>query len=145
MSSFSCFPYRWYIQQQQRNYYKLLDENNRLKEEFLKLQKRLDDAVINRTDANISISNNSLVVLPHNNRRYLKEKDGKYHINEICYDKLNGSRDDVWRGVAFKTTGELTKKDLVIGKGDKVVKKKSDTGELGSRLRRKRPRICEEE
>jgi regulator of replication initiation timing len=106
------------------NYYKLLDENNRLKEEFLKLQKRLDDAGINSTDANDSVSNNSLVVLPHNSRRYQKEKDGKYHINEICYDKLKGSRDDVWRGVAFKTTSELTKKDLVIGKDGKIVLKK---------------------
>jgi hypothetical protein len=123
-----------------------LDENNRLKKDLLLLLKKLDDKGIERTDVTTTISNYSLVGSPFQVRRFQQNKDGKYYIDEICYNKLVGSRDDVWKGEAYKTTGDLIKSDFAIGKGDKIVsKKKRDTGKLDSRLQNNRPKICIEE
>lgn len=47
-------------------------------------------------------------------RKYNKAKDGKYHINDVVYDKLTGTREEVWCGTAFHTAGELQKKDLML-------------------------------
>lgn len=53
-----------------------------------------------------------------------KNKDGKYHIQDKIYDKLTGTRYEVYQEIAFKTTGELTKDDLIINKNGKIVSKK---------------------
>jgi hypothetical protein len=128
------------------NYNKLLDENHRLKKDILTLQKKLDDKNIDRTDVNVSLSDYSSVGLPFNIRRFQKAKDGKYYIDEICYHKLVGSRDEVWKDVAYKTSGGLIKNDFVIGKGDKIVsKKKYDSSKLDSRLQNNRPKILYQE
>jgi phage anti-repressor protein len=127
------------------NYNRLLDENHRLKKDLLILQKKIDDKSIDCSDLKVSLSNYSLVGLPLKLRRYQKAKDGKYYIDEICYDKLFGSRDEVWKDVAYKTTGELIKSELTIGNGGKIVsKKKRDTGKLDNRLQKNRPRMDEE-
>ena len=47
-------------------------------------------------------------------RKYNKAKDGKYHINDVVYDKFTGTREEVWCGTAFHTAGELQKKDLML-------------------------------
>jgi len=128
------------------NYTRLLDENNRLKKDLLLLLKKLDDKGIERTDVTTPVSKYSLVGSPFQVRRFQQNKDGKYYIDETCYNKLVGSRDDVWKGEAYKTTGDLIKSDFAIGKGDKIVsKKKRDTSKLDSRLQNNRPKICIEE
>lgn len=48
--------------------------------------------------------------------RHFKNKDGNYVINGKSFRNLFGSREDVLGGVAYKTKGELTKKDLAISK-----------------------------
>lgn len=53
-----------------------------------------------------------------------KQKDGFYYRNNVKYEKLVGSREEVWSGVAIKTTGGLTKDDLFCNKDNKVVSKK---------------------
>lgn len=53
-----------------------------------------------------------------------RNKDGKYHIQDKLFDKLTGTREEVYNGIAFKTTGELTKDDLILNKNGKIVSKK---------------------
>jgi phage anti-repressor protein len=47
-------------------------------------------------------------------RKFNKSKDGKYRINGLIYDKLFGTRQEVWDNIAYKTTGDLIKDDLTI-------------------------------
>lgn len=53
-----------------------------------------------------------------------RHADGKYHIDGHIFDNLRGSRQDVFSGIAYKTTGLLIKKDLMINKCGKIVSKK---------------------
>ena len=50
-------------------------------------------------------------------------RDGKYHINGGIYEKIRGTRDEVWCGSAYQTTGELKKMDLEMNKYGKIVSK----------------------
>jgi len=45
--------------------------------------------------------------------RYAKTSTGKYKIKGNVYPKLVGSRAQVWHGTAYKTTGDLTKHNLM--------------------------------
>jgi hypothetical protein len=44
-------------------------------------------------------------------------KNGVYTIKNKTYKKVTGSRREVWSGTAFKTEGNLEKKDLIQPKG----------------------------
>ena len=56
-----------------------------------------------------------------NMKRPSKQKDGKYHIGNTKYDLLMGTREEVWDGIAYKTTGGLIKTDLIINHHGKIV------------------------
>ena len=49
--------------------------------------------------------------------------DGKYHIKGGIYEKIRGTREEVWYGTAYQTTGELKKRDLEMNKCGRVVSK----------------------
>jgi prophage antirepressor-like protein len=49
--------------------------------------------------------------------------DGKYHIEGNKYEKIRGTREEVWCGTAYQTTGELKKRDLEMNKCGRVVSK----------------------
>jgi len=67
--------------------------------------------------------------------RYTKSSSGKYVINGQSYEFLMGSRAQVWHGTAYKTAGELTKKDFMQNKAGRIVsKKKHDTAKREKRL-----------
>ena len=53
--------------------------------------------------------------------RPLKQQDGKYHLGPQTYDSLSGTRQQVWDEFAFKTSGGLTKKDLIVNARGKIV------------------------
>jgi len=57
-------------------------------------------------------------------KRIIKSPDGFYYIDNCKYQKCFGSRQEVWNGHAYKTTGELTKSDLIINKSGKIISKK---------------------
>jgi hypothetical protein len=57
-------------------------------------------------------------------RRILKAEDGKYHVSGKSFSILEGSRQQVGHGTAYKTSGGLTKKDLVYTKRGRWVSKK---------------------
>ena len=54
----------------------------------------------------------------------MKSADGKYHHNGKKYDVLIGSRAEVWHGKAYKTNGNLTRKDLIMNNRGRIVSKK---------------------
>lgn len=49
------------------------------------------------------------------------EKDGKYHIKGKSYPELFGSRQKVYNGTSYKTSGGLTKNDLLMNKNGRIV------------------------
>jgi len=63
------------------------------------------------------------------NSEIKKNKEGKYYDNEVVYDKLVGSREDVWNKKAYKTTGGLIKNDLILNTRGKIVSKKKSASE----------------
>ena len=46
---------------------------------------------------------------------------GKYSISGKSYPELFGSRQQVWNGTAYKTAGELVRKDLMMNKWGRIV------------------------
>jgi hypothetical protein len=57
-------------------------------------------------------------------RRILKAEDGKYHVKGKTYVLLEGKRQQVGHDTAYKTSGGLTKKDLVYTKRGRWVSRK---------------------
>jgi hypothetical protein len=59
-------------------------------------------------------------------KRITKHKDGNYVIEGKTYEKLSGSRAEVWSEKAYRTSGNLVKSDLMMNqKGAIISKKKS--------------------
>lgn len=56
-------------------------------------------------------------------RKYQKQLDGKYHINEHIYEKLYGTRQEVWDNKAYMTGGLLSKDEFIVNKHGKIVSK----------------------
>ena len=66
---------------------------------------------------------------------YKRRHDGKYTINGRVFERLVGSRAQVWHETAYKTTGGLTRMDLVMNKHGRVVSsKKHKTAKQEKRL-----------
>jgi hypothetical protein len=53
-----------------------------------------------------------------------KLKDKTNGIDEIKYEKICGSREEVWNGKAYKTTGGLIKEYLLMHKSGKIISKR---------------------
>lgn len=68
-------------------------------------------------------------------KRPTRKEDGYYHINGKKYKELFGSRQKVFNGTAFKTTGCLEKSDLMMNKWGRIVSlKKYKTAKKEKRL-----------
>jgi len=57
-------------------------------------------------------------------KKNMKNKQGTYTIDGIDYRKNEGTRQEVWDGIAFQTSGLLLKHDLILNKNGKLVSKK---------------------
>lgn len=110
----------------------LISENNKLKIENTKLMKKYNALkgtlpTINvETDihvSNIEIDTYGTNIAPII-KNFTKNKDGSYNINNETYSKIMGNRDDVWKGIAHKTSGGLIKSDLIISITGKILSKK---------------------
>jgi len=67
--------------------------------------------------------------------RYTKNAEGHYMIKGHKYEMLEGSRAQVHHGTAYKTSGGLTKDDLLQNKNGRIVsKKKHNTAKKEKRL-----------
>lgn len=70
-------------------------------------------------------------------KRPHRSPDGYYHIENKKYKNLFGSRKQVWTGAAYKTAGNLTVKDLVMNKWNRIVsQKKHKTAKKEKRLQK---------
>jgi hypothetical protein len=121
----------------------LTTENKHLKIQNIKLMKKLDSIKNNAKykeiqfiDTSIQedeIDNYSTTIntLKQNyyNTDLKRNKEGKYCNGDIVYDKLIGSREDVWNNKAYKTTGGLNKNDLMLNSNGKIVSKKKSATE----------------
>ena len=68
-------------------------------------------------------------------KRPVRADDGKYHLKSGVFDELFGSRTQVMNGTAYKTSGELKKKDLMMNKWGRIVSsKKHKTAKKEKRL-----------
>lgn len=68
-------------------------------------------------------------------KRPVRGEDGYYTIDGKKYKELFGSRIQVWNGTAYKTEGELTRKDLMMNKWNRIVSvKKHKTAKKEKRL-----------
>jgi len=75
--------------------------------------------------------NNYGIVINKLNKYFTKNTDGTCNIDGKVYTKLCGTREDVWYGNAYKTSGGLIKNDLIVNSNGKIVsKKKSITNTL---------------
>lgn len=54
-------------------------------------------------------------------KRAVRQDDGLFHLNGKTYKELFGSRQQVYNGTAYKTTGCLTKNNLVYTKNHRIV------------------------
>jgi hypothetical protein len=98
------------------NYITTNEENKRLIIENQRLMKKLK-----KTDE--EINPNDYLTISNSVKRISKGSDGLYHIGEHTYIKCFGNREEVWNGIAYKTSGELLKADLIINKNGKLVSK----------------------
>ena len=62
-------------------------------------------------------------------KRPVKNKHGTYDIDKKIYNKLAGTRTEVFDEVAYKTTGGLIKSDLIINKNGKIISKQKSVQE----------------
>lgn len=120
------------IEYSPENYIKLLNENKQLKDE---------NAILKQVIKNKTQIHNKKELLKDENdvtdtrvrkriRQFQKQKDNFYYINDQKYEKLIGTRQEVWDSIAYKTAGELTKQDFLINtKGEIVSKIKSQQSE----------------
>jgi len=116
-------------------------ENNRLKEENIKIMKKYNkfktqkglcdnndeeysgntNTINDIIDSSDNINNYQETI--HNLKSYIKNKDGTCTVGGKIYKSLYGSRKDVWEGIAFQTTGKLIKQELILGKNGKIISK----------------------
>jgi regulator of replication initiation timing len=60
-------------------------------------------------------------------RRFQRHRDGFFHINGQTYQKLSGTREQVWDHHAYRTEGQLTRDQLTINPQGKIVSIKKRT------------------
>jgi hypothetical protein len=107
----------------------LEEENQRLKNDNNKLIKKYkNDKTITPIET-ASIEKPEINEYEYNTftnamKRISKSSDGFYHIGDCKYKKCFGTRQEVWNGDAYKTTGELTRSSFMLNKDGKVVSKK---------------------
>jgi hypothetical protein len=105
-------------------------ENKHLKMENLKLQKgnkkglcNPDVAATVATVNETEIENYSIIMNKLKKHNHIKSNDGLYHIDGNTYEILRGTREDVWNGKSYLTTGGVPKSGLIVNKTGKIVSK----------------------
>ena len=57
-------------------------------------------------------------------KKNMRNKQGTYTIAGQDYQKNEGTRQEVWDGIAYQTSGLLLKDDLILNKNGKLISKK---------------------
>lgn len=111
------------IEYSPENYIKILCENKELKNNFDILKnenkrlKQKDNAAKNKEP------NESTETIVKKIRQFQKQKDNFYYIDYKKYEKLFGTRQEVWDSIAYMTSGKLMKENLIINHFGKIVSK----------------------
>ena len=108
------------IEYSPENYVKLLHENKELKNE-VDILKNENKKLKHKDNVTKNKEPNKPTVKKV--RRFQKHRDNFYYIDYKKYEKLFGSRQEVWDSIAYMTSGQLIKADLVINHSGKVVSK----------------------
>ena len=108
------------IEYSPENYVKLLHENKELKNEVDILKN--ENKKLKQKD-NVTKNKEPNKPTVKKVRRFQKHRDNFYYIDYKKYEKLFGSRQEVWDSIAYMTSGQLIKEDLVINLSGKVVSK----------------------
>ena len=104
-------------------------ENKHLKMENLKLQKGNKQVLcepvvtVTATVSENEVENYGIVMNTLKTRNHTKSKDGLYHIDGNEYEILRGTREEVWNGKSYQTTGGVPKSGLIVNKAGKIVSK----------------------
>jgi hypothetical protein len=112
----------------------LTSEHKKLQNEYLKLTKLFNKfkKINNINDdiytCDIEVTQEEINNFP-NTLISIQQIKQTYFPNTKKYDKLIGTRDDVWKGYAYKTTGGLTINDLTTNKCGKIVSRKKSIQE----------------
>jgi hypothetical protein len=107
------------------NYTKIIEENKLLR-------KQLEEITAKVEKYEKVVEEPQVFVKP---RAFTRNKDGGYTVDGNIYETLTGSRTDVFDGKSYKTTGGLTKSDLIINKYGKILsRKKSIAEKISNRL-----------
>jgi hypothetical protein len=70
-------------------------------------------------------------------KRPVRNEEGVYEIHGKSYPELFGSRQKVFNGTAYKTSGNLTKSELMMNKWGRIVSaKKHATAKKEKRLQK---------
>jgi hypothetical protein len=108
----------------------LISENKHLQLENLKLRKKINGVRFKDSiDPVIETKELEDYYITMHNLRPHRTHDGKYTFNGKTYDKIIGSRQEVWDGISYKTTGGLIKDDFMINRLGKIVSKKKHAQE----------------
>lgn len=119
------------IEYSPENYLKLLEENKRLQkikceyETFKKttFKKMMEENNKLKKEYSELLHNRKTDILHAKLRKYQKQTDGFYYIEDNKYEKLTGTRQEVWDAIAYRTAGDLTKTDLIVNAHGQVVSK----------------------
>lgn len=108
----------------------LRSENKHLKMENLKLQKGNKKGLCNpdvtatvSTVSETEVENYSIIMNKLKIHNHTKSKDGLYHIDGNTYEILRGTREEVWNGKSYLTTGGVPKSGLIVNNAGKIVSK----------------------
>lgn len=113
-------------------------DNERLTRENAKLIKKYN-TLTNRISSDGSLPADLPLIQPNQVltafKKHIRNKQGTYTIAGHDYQKNEGTRQEVWDGIAYQTSGLLHKPDLIVNKEGKLVsKKKSISSALQSNL-----------
>ena len=103
-------------------------ENTSLKSQNLRIIKKYkkrnsDSDSDSDTVTTHEVQNYGIVVNEIRNKRQDRAADSFFHRDGQLYELLEGTRIDVWQGKAYKTSGGLIKKDLLINRDGNIVSK----------------------
>ena len=102
------------------NYNKILDENKKIKREYTLLLDKYNVLLKKKGEPTEEPISKVVIIRM---KKYNRQKDGYYHIHGINYEKLNGSRNEVWQNIAYRTSGGLIKEDLLENHSGKIISK----------------------
>jgi len=106
-----------------------IKKNAKYKDSIVFIQEDKPKEYIQQEDVDNYLTNIQSLNQNKYNSEIKKNKEGKYFCNDIIYNKLIGTREDVWNCKAYKTTGGLTKNDLMLNTTGKIVSKKKSATE----------------